>query len=188
MHQFGGAPTRPVGSHVATVDRARDWWLQIVWKRCFLILKHEGPILITQKWRWIFFPCFVQNDQHYVPLYRCLWQCPSPPSPPPPFLPQLQPDHFKSHGYGVGKVWHSEKLIEVKYQLQCVFIAEHFFSKRRAINFSVLTITWNMRQLGTSSPQTRTDTVRETLWDPMMWRYVTALLHQLLQGSCAPAL
>jgi len=30
IHKFGGAPSRPVGSHMATVDRARDQWLQIV--------------------------------------------------------------------------------------------------------------------------------------------------------------
>ena len=41
IHKFVGAPSRPVGSHVhvATVDRARAWWLQIVWKRHFLVFK-----------------------------------------------------------------------------------------------------------------------------------------------------
>ena len=28
IHEFGGAPSRPVGSHVATVDRVRDQWLK----------------------------------------------------------------------------------------------------------------------------------------------------------------
>ena len=37
IHEFGGMPGRPVGSHMATVDRARDRWLQIVWKQCFLV-------------------------------------------------------------------------------------------------------------------------------------------------------
>jgi len=30
IHQLGGVPSRPVSSHMATVDRARDGWLQIV--------------------------------------------------------------------------------------------------------------------------------------------------------------
>ena len=30
FHEFGGAPVRPVGSHMAMVDRARDRWLKIL--------------------------------------------------------------------------------------------------------------------------------------------------------------
>ena len=30
IHQFGGVPGRLVSNHMATVDRARDGWLQIV--------------------------------------------------------------------------------------------------------------------------------------------------------------
>jgi len=30
IHQLGSVPGRPVSSHMATVDRARDGWLQIV--------------------------------------------------------------------------------------------------------------------------------------------------------------
>ena len=30
FHDFGGAPVRLVSSHMATVDRARDRWLQVV--------------------------------------------------------------------------------------------------------------------------------------------------------------
>jgi len=37
IHKVGGTPVRPVGSHMATVDRARDQWLQIVWKQRFLV-------------------------------------------------------------------------------------------------------------------------------------------------------
>jgi len=47
IHKFGGTLSGPVGSHVATAHRARDRWLQIVWKWHFLVFKarmcHENP-------------------------------------------------------------------------------------------------------------------------------------------------
>ena len=86
--ELDGAPSTLVGSHVATLDRARDQWLQIVWKRHFLVFKARRPILITQKWRWKFFPHFTRNDQHYPPLCHCLRQ----------HHPPTATYHFKSHG------------------------------------------------------------------------------------------
>ena len=47
IYEIGGAPHRPVGSHVATVHSTREQWLQIAWKRHFLVFKawrcHESP-------------------------------------------------------------------------------------------------------------------------------------------------
>ena len=38
---FTNSAARPSGSHMATVDRARDRWLQIVWKWQFLLFKAQ---------------------------------------------------------------------------------------------------------------------------------------------------
>jgi len=73
-----------VSAAVATVDRAWDRWLQIVWKRRFLeSATRAHPD--NWKWRWIFFfPRFARNDRPYAPLSRRRQRHPSQLSAAPP--------------------------------------------------------------------------------------------------------
>ena len=49
IHEFGGAPGTPIGSHMATVDRARDQWLQIVCTSVQSTKVPQEPSLIAEK-------------------------------------------------------------------------------------------------------------------------------------------
>ena len=68
IHEFGGVLGRTIGSHVATVDRARDRWLQIVWKQCFLVFQY---MKVPREPIQIFFPHFAWNNRHTTPLCCC---------------------------------------------------------------------------------------------------------------------
>jgi len=52
IHEFGGAPIRPVGSHMVMVDKARDRWLQSSLKATLGSLQStkvpREPILIAE--------------------------------------------------------------------------------------------------------------------------------------------
>ena len=65
-------------SGMATVDTARDRWLQILWKWRFLVFKvrkcHESPSWKLKMKANFFFLCFARNDRRYTPLCHCLQQ------------------------------------------------------------------------------------------------------------------